>query len=52
MYTKTAGDSGEALIPKRYQGGLQQAFVRIIQRHPAFEFGPAPTDNEQPIAVD
>src|SRR6266851_2208487 len=45
------GSAGYALVFKRQQRRLQQVFVRIVQRHPAIELGPA-THGDQPIAVD
>src|SRR5216684_4913592 len=46
------GSAGYALVLKRQQRRLQQVFVRIVERHPALELGPAAAHDEQPIAVD
>jgi hypothetical protein len=34
------------LILERQQRRLEQVFVRIVERHPAFEFSPAATPDE------
>jgi hypothetical protein len=45
------GAGGYPLVLERQQRRLEQVLIRIVQSHPPFELGPAPTDDAQSIAV-
>ena len=45
------GAGGYPLVLERQQRRLEQVLVRVVQRDPPFELGPAPTDNDHPMAT-